>query len=94
MLKRIVTSIAVIMLLAFAIRIAVYWSAELDARLANNTYQPFGYETGRIAKSIAEGHGFSSPLSIETGPSAWLTPVFPYLLAGIFKLFGVYSYKT
>ncbi len=55
---------------------------------------PFGYETGRIAKSIATGNGFSSPLSVPTGPTAWLTPIFPYLLAGVFKLFGVYSYLS
>ncbi len=51
----------------------------------------FGFETGRIARSIAEGHGFSNPVSVTTGPTAWLTPVYPYLLAGIFKLFGVYT---
>ena len=57
--------------------------------LENHLY--FGFETGRISRSIAEGHGYGNPLSTETGPTAWLTPVYPYLLAGIFKLFGVYS---
>lgn len=52
---------------------------------------PFGYETGKIAASIAEGHGFSNPLFAPTGPTAWMTPVYPYILAGVFKLFGVYS---
>jgi hypothetical protein len=94
MLKRFATSVLLIVLVAFAIRILVFWTAELNARVSSITNQPFGYETGRIAKSIAEGHGFASPLSIETGPSAWLTPVFPYLLAGIFKVFGVYTYKS
>lgn len=51
----------------------------------------FGFEIGRIARSIAEGHGFGNPLYIETGPTAWVTPVYPGLLALIFKLFGVYS---
>jgi hypothetical protein len=94
MLKRVVTSVAVIVLAAFVLRTAIYWTSERGLPLPNNSSQPFGYETGRIARSIAEGHGFSSPLSIETGPSAWLTPVFPYLLAGIFKIFGVYSYTS
>jgi 4-amino-4-deoxy-L-arabinose transferase-like glycosyltransferase len=94
MLKRAATSLLVIVLLAFAIRTIVFWTAELHARVSIITNQPFGYETGRIARSIAEGHGFSSPLSIESGPTAWLTPVFPYLLAGVFKVFGVYSYKS
>ncbi|HEX2710903.1 MAG TPA: glycosyltransferase family 39 protein [Candidatus Acidoferrales bacterium] len=51
----------------------------------------FGFETGRIARSIAEGHGYGSPMLIETGPTAWLTPVYPYLVAGVFKLFGIYT---
>ena len=51
----------------------------------------FGWETGRIARSIALAHGFSSPFVEGTGPTAWLAPVYPYLLAGVFKIFGVYT---
>lgn len=51
----------------------------------------FGYETGRIARSIVEGKGFSSPLFADTGPTAWMTPVYPYIVAGVFKVFGVYT---
>ncbi len=51
----------------------------------------FGFEIGRIARSIAAGHGYGNPFSAETGPTAWMTPVYPYLLAAIFKLFGIYS---
>ena len=51
----------------------------------------FGYEMGRIAQSIALGHGFGSPFHGWTGPTAWQPPLYPYLLAGIFRVFGVYS---
>jgi 4-amino-4-deoxy-L-arabinose transferase-like glycosyltransferase len=51
----------------------------------------FGCETGRLARSLASGHGFSSPLFGDTGPSAWMAPIYPLILAGIFKLFGIYS---
>jgi 4-amino-4-deoxy-L-arabinose transferase-like glycosyltransferase len=51
----------------------------------------FGWETGRLARSIALGEGFSSPFHGHTGPSAWIAPLYPYFLAGIFKLFGIYS---
>lgn len=51
----------------------------------------FGYEAGRIARSIVQGRGFSSPLFGDTGPTAWMTPVYPYLVAGVFKLFGIYT---
>jgi 4-amino-4-deoxy-L-arabinose transferase-like glycosyltransferase len=42
---------------------------------------------GRIARSIVTGHGFGSPFA-DTGLSALLPPVYSYLLAGIFKIFG------
>ncbi|MEO8726657.1 MAG: hypothetical protein ABI383_11120 [Acidobacteriaceae bacterium] len=51
----------------------------------------FGWETGRIARAIATGRGFSDPLQGHTGPTAWIAPLYPYLLAGIFKVFGVYT---
>jgi len=51
----------------------------------------FGFETGRIARSIALGQGFSSPFQPVTGPTAWLAPMYPYLLAGVFKVFGIYT---
>jgi hypothetical protein len=51
----------------------------------------FGWETGRIARSIALGQGFASPFQDGTGPTAWLAPLYPYLLAGVFKIFGVYT---
>ena len=43
---------------------------------------------GRIARSIVLGHGFGSPFA-DTGLSALLPPVYPYLLAGLFKIFGI-----
>jgi len=43
---------------------------------------------GLIARSIASGHGFGSPFA-QTGASALLPPVYSYLLAGIFKIFGI-----
>ena len=43
---------------------------------------------GLFGRSIAAGHGFGSPFA-ETGASALLPPVYSYLLAGIFKIFGI-----
>jgi 4-amino-4-deoxy-L-arabinose transferase-like glycosyltransferase len=55
----------------------------------------FGWETGRIARSIAIGQGFSSPFTIEhTGPTAWLAPIYPCILAAVFKVFGVYTFAS
>jgi 4-amino-4-deoxy-L-arabinose transferase-like glycosyltransferase len=54
----------------------------------------FGWEMGRIARSIAQGHGFSSPYEGNTGPSAWEPPLYPFLMGGVFKVFGIYSYAS
>jgi 4-amino-4-deoxy-L-arabinose transferase-like glycosyltransferase len=51
----------------------------------------FGYELGRVARSIAVGLGFSNPYWADTGPTALLTPIYPYLLASVFAVFGVYT---
>jgi 4-amino-4-deoxy-L-arabinose transferase-like glycosyltransferase len=51
----------------------------------------FGWEMGRIAASLASGHGFSSPFGPATGPTAWEPPLYPYLTAGVFLTFGIYS---
>lgn len=80
--------------LAFAIRIIAFWAVQTHARVPVLTNLAYGYETGRIAQSVAEGHGFSSPLNVDTGPTVWLTPVYPYLLAGVFKIWGVYTYRS
>jgi hypothetical protein len=53
---------------------------------------PFAYEPGNIAFSMATGHGYSSPFHVETGPTAWEAPVYPLMLAGFFKVFGIYSF--
>lgn len=84
-------ALPVITLVALALRLVAI------RFLYRNTWNPlwdhwyFGYEIGRISRSIASGHGFGNPLSVATGPTAWMTPVYPYLLAAVFKLFGIYS---
>ena len=49
------------------------------------------YEVSSIADHVARGEGFSSPFVVDTGPTAWIAPVYPYFVALIFRIFGVYS---
>ncbi|HEX8816809.1 MAG TPA: glycosyltransferase family 39 protein [Terriglobales bacterium] len=51
----------------------------------------FGFEMGRIGRSLAEGQGFGNPFFGTTGPTAWEPPVYPFLIACVFKVFGVYT---
>jgi 4-amino-4-deoxy-L-arabinose transferase-like glycosyltransferase len=76
-------------LVALALRLAVMVFVYPERLNPARDYWRFGGEAGRIARSITEGKGFSSPFFADTGPTAWLTPVYPYLLAGIFKIFGI-----
>ena len=48
----------------------------------------FGWEMGRIAASIASGKGFANQFGPPTGPTAWEPPLYPYLTAAAFLLFG------
>lgn len=80
-----------IVAVALAIRLVVMgflYPEQLDPA---RDHWKFGYETGRIARSLVEGKGFSNPLFGETGPTAWMTPVYPGIVAGVFKIFGVYT---
>src|SRR5580765_8343082 len=51
----------------------------------------FGWEIGRIAYSLANGHGFSAPFGGDTGPSAWTAPVYPFIVSLAFRVFGTYT---
>ncbi len=93
---RLLCSIPIIVVVAFVVRMAVYYRVTLawDMAVVVDRH-PFGAETGAVAAAIAEGRGFSSPLRFaETGATAWFAPIFPYLLAGIFKICGIYSYAS
>ena len=59
-------------------------------RLAEDHFQ-FGWEMGRVARALATGYGYSDPFVGHTGPTAWVPPLYPLLLAAIFKLTGVYT---
>jgi 4-amino-4-deoxy-L-arabinose transferase-like glycosyltransferase len=62
-------------------------------RLTNDHFE-FGWEMGRIARALATGYGFADPFNGHTGPTAWTPPLYPLLLAGVFKVFGVYTLRA
>lgn len=51
----------------------------------------FGWEMGRIARALNTGYGYADPFTGHTGPTAWTGPLYPLLLAGIFKICGIYT---
>ncbi|HYL84567.1 MAG TPA: glycosyltransferase family 39 protein [Candidatus Angelobacter sp.] len=90
-LIRALTSAWLIFLVALGARLGFAWDQE--RKIPREVLAPasFAQETGSIAYALATGKGFSSPFKKETGPTAWLTPVYPLLVAGIFKVFGIFT---
>jgi 4-amino-4-deoxy-L-arabinose transferase-like glycosyltransferase len=55
-------------------------------------FPPFWiFENISIATHLVTGHGFSSPFNLDTGPTAWIAPGYPFFIATVFRIFGVYS---
>jgi len=77
--------------LALAVRLAVIALCHYYRVRPVEDHFHFGAEMGRVARALATGRGYADPFFGHTGPTAWVTPLFPLLLSGIFKVFGVYS---
>lgn len=80
-----------IVLVALALRLAVMGFVYPEHLNPERDHWYFGGETGHIARSLVEGKGFSSPMFADTGPTAWQTPIYPSLLALVFRVFGVFT---
>lgn len=88
------TSLLWTVVIAFALRVgAIGVMHTYKFRTAEANFS-FGWEMGRIGAAIASGLGFSNPFEGQTGPTAWEPPLYPYLIAGVFKLFGIYSHAS
>jgi 4-amino-4-deoxy-L-arabinose transferase-like glycosyltransferase len=91
-LKRLLTYPAFITLFAFAARMLVLAYDWKVLGIPVKSSLAYGYELGRVASAVAAGRGFSSPLRfMDTGPTAWFTPIYPCMVAGIFKIWGIFS---
>ncbi|TAN61326.1 hypothetical protein EPN16_03495, partial [bacterium] len=72
--------LAVIFILALAFRLGAVLSMSPEQKVLkhdDNRYE-------QIAKAILKGEGFSK----EGKPIAWRGPVYPYFIAGVYKVFG------
>ena len=87
-------SVLWLVLLSFALQVATIGVFRQYRTRTPNDHFGFGWEMGRIARSIAQGHGYGSPYGDSTGPTAWEPPLYPYLMAAVFKVFGVYTYPS
>ncbi len=83
--------VAAMIAVALALRLAVVILVFRVVAAPTSNHEQFGWEMGWVARSIALHQGFSSPFLPRTGPTALTPPLYPYLLAGIFRLCGLYT---
>lgn len=83
--------IALMLAVGLAVRLATVLIAYGEQMSPDRGQFAFGWEAGRVARSLAAGQGFQSPLMGDTGPTAWLPPAYPLLLAAVFRVFGIYT---
>jgi 4-amino-4-deoxy-L-arabinose transferase-like glycosyltransferase len=87
-------SVLWLVLLSFVLQVVAIGAFRQYRTRSEDDHFGFGWEMGRVARSIAQGQGFSNPYRGNTGPTAWEPPLYPYLMAGVFRIFGVYSYAS
>ena len=77
--------------LSFVLQVAAIGLLRQYRIRATDDHFSFGWEMGCIGRALAEGRGFSDPYCAGTGPSAWEPPLYPYLIGGVFKVFGIHT---
>ncbi len=87
-------SILWLVLLSFLLQIAMIGVFRQYRTRPEDDHFAFGWEMGRVARSIASGQGFANPYGGNTGPTAWEPPLYPYWMGGVFKIFGIFTYAS
>ena len=85
-LKAVLLSPGLAVVAAFLLRMFLLWLMHRSGDIDNPRFPTVGIEAESVGRAIAAGHGFSAPMFFFEGRTAWLAPVFPYLLAPICKL--------
>jgi hypothetical protein len=76
-----------ILAISISVRMLVSWQVLHTTPLPRFWH---GSEQGAIAKSILVGRGFASPYD-ERQPTAWVGPLYPCVVAVVFRVLGIYS---
>jgi 4-amino-4-deoxy-L-arabinose transferase-like glycosyltransferase len=75
-------------IVAFLLRMSLLWLIHRDRDAHQFLFFPTSHEDWNVASSMALGNGFSSPLAGMHGPTAWVAPAYPWLIALGLKFSG------
>src|ERR1700733_6474499 len=90
-IRRAATSLLIIVSVACAARLTFAWYQTRQIPREVLRTVPFQTETRPHPPPVPAGKGFSSPYERDSGPTAILPPVYPLIVATLFKIFGIYS---
>jgi len=90
----VLTSVWFIAAAAFGTRVAFILNQQRKIPHQILATVPFEQETGNIAFALSQGKGFGNLFRQNTGPTAWLPPVYPFLLSLIFRIFGSFTDRS
>ena len=89
--QKVRSSLVLMVVISLCLQIAAIGVLHTYKQRAQDNHFGYGWEMGKIGEALALGRGFSNPFGVQTGPSAWEPPLYPYLIGGVFKVFGIYS---
>jgi 4-amino-4-deoxy-L-arabinose transferase-like glycosyltransferase len=72
---------------AYTLRMLVLWLSYQDQDMNHPRLETIGLESLMIAKSLAMGHGFSTPFPRYQAVTAWLAPVYPAIASLGYRIF-------
>jgi len=81
-----------ILFVALLLRLAVV--SFVTTRHPHMWFYSHPWEMGLLANSLVHGLGYSSPFGVPTGPTAFIAPGYPTIVAAIFLLFGAYTFTS
>jgi len=87
-------SLALPAAVAFLLRMALLWWIHRDRDAHQYLFFATSHETWNVAWSLALGKGFSSPLAGMHGPTAWVAPAYPWLIAAFLRITHLDSYSA
>jgi 4-amino-4-deoxy-L-arabinose transferase-like glycosyltransferase len=80
--------LAVIVMVALGLRLAVTLLPNFEGLMGADHIH--AWEPGNVAEALLAGRGFGSPFQ-STQSSAVMPPVYPLIVAGLFRIFGIHT---
>jgi len=85
-------SVTLVLTTALGVRLLALWG--FVAHHPHNWLFSHPFEMGLLANSLLHGQGYGSPFGGSTGPTAFIAPGYPTLVAAVFLVFGIYTYAS